>query len=275
MTVNRNAKPLPAPVCAIVGDVLGGYIRYHQPLNRLFYEAGAEGDVPAGNCIDKCQSWLKRLHHDVASPSAVLGKVIENFMEVDESYRAEEQEAGRKKIRDALARFSFSYHTGGLILGADTALPTKSLTQVLKERDLPEIDREFERSLSNVESDPPASITAACSILESLFKIYIEDNGIEMPSDQSLKPLWKLASKHLKLDPSAVEDEDVRKILSGMNSVVDGIGGRRTHVGTAHGHGRQTYQLQARHARLAIHASHTLVAFWLETWDERKRKATL
>jgi len=89
-----------------------------------------------------------------------------------------------------------------------------------------------------------------------------------------LKPLRKAASKHFGLDPSSIEDDDVKKILSGMNSVVDGIGVLRTHAGSAHGHGRKAYRLQARHARLAIHASHTLVGFLIETWDERKQKAT-
>ncbi len=94
-----------------------------------------------------------------------------------------------------------------------------------------------------------------------------------MPSDQSLKPLWKAASKHLGLDPASVGDEDVRKVLSGLNSVVDGIGSLRTHTGSAHGRGRRPYRLQARHARLAIHGSHTLVGFFIETWDERKKAA--
>jgi hypothetical protein len=223
------AKPLPIPVCSIVGGVLGGFVAYHQPLERLFYEAGAAGEVPPGNCIIKCQSWLNRLQEEVPNPAAVLGKVLEEFMEVDNSYQAEAQQTGREKIREVLGRFGLSYHVGGLILGATAALPTKSLTQVLKARDLGEVDKEFERSLTHVESDPPAAITAACSILESLFKVYIEDTGIEMPADQSLKPLWKAASKHLGFDPAAVEDEDVKKILSGMNSVVDGIGSLRTH----------------------------------------------
>lgn len=273
-TVKISAIPLPVPVCSIVGNVLGSYIFNHKSIERLFYEAGAVGDVPLGNCVEKCQGWLKRLHEEVPNPAAVLGKVIEEFMEVDGVLEIDEpQITGRKKIREVLARFGLSYHSGGLILGAATGLPTKSLTQVLKARNLAEVDKEFERSLANVESDPPAAITAACSILESLFKVYIEDNDLEMPTDQSLKPLWKTASKHLGFDPSAVEDEDIKKILSGMISVVDGIGSLRTHGSTAHGHGRRAYRIQARHARLAIHASHTLVGFFLETWDERKRKA--
>ena len=274
MSSAMTAKPLPVPVCSIVGDVLGGFIYHHKTLESIFYQAGAIGEVPLGNCVVKCQTWLKRMHTEVADPAAVLGKVLEEFMEVDRSFQMKAQEEGRKKITEVLGRFGLSYHTGGVILGAANALPTKALKQVLKDRDLAGVDREFDRALTNVEKDPPAAITAACSILESLFKVYIEDNGIDMPADQSLKPLWKVASKHLGLDPAAIEDDDIKKVLSGLNSVVDGIGSLRTHTGSAHGHGRWAYQLQARHARLAIHASHTLVGFFIETWDERKRKAT-
>jgi hypothetical protein len=268
-----DAKPLPVPLCSVVGDVLGNYVFHHKTLEGLFYGAGAMGDVPEGNCVVKCQNWLKRMHQEVADPAAVLGKVLEEFMEVDNLYN-EKQEPGRKRIRETLARFGLSYHQGGLVMGASTALPTKALQEVLKERDLAGVDNEFARSLAHVETDPPAAITAACAILEALFKIYIEDHDeLAMPGDQSVKPLWKTASKHLGLDPAAVEDDDIKKILSGMNSVVDGIGSLRTHAGTAHGRGNRPYRIQARHARLAIHASHTLVGFFLETWDERKRRS--
>ena len=270
---DASVKQIPLAVCSVVGDVLGAIIYHHSRLDTLFYEAGGVGEVPAGNCVVKCQTWLRRMHTEVADPLAVLGKVLEEFMDVGRPYD-ERYEPGRKRIIDTLAKSGLSYHRGGLILGAGSALPTKSLKQVLTERDLTGVDKEFERALANVESDPPTAITAACSILESLFKIYIEDTlGLEKPSDQSLKPLWRAASKHLGLDPSQVEDEDVRKVLSGLNSVVDGIGSLRTHTGSAHGRGRRAYRLSARHARLAIHASHTLVTFFLETWDERNQRA--
>jgi len=259
-------------VCSIVGSVLGVFVYNHQKLEILFYQSGAVGEVPLGNCVVKCQDWLKRMHTEVPDSAAVLGKILEEFMEVDRPFQIEDQQAGRKKITEVLTRFGLSYHQGGLILGAAHALPTKSLKEALQHRDLAGVDKEFERALANVEKDPPAAITAACSILESLFKIYIQDNGIEMPADQSLKPLWKVASKHLGLDPAAIEDDDVKKVLSGLNSVVDGIGSLRTHTGSAHGRGRHAYRLQARHARLSIHASHTLIGFFIETWDERKRR---
>ena len=273
IAATTSAQPLPAPICSVVGNVIGAFIYHHKTLETLFYEVGATGDVPDGNCVTKCQTWLKRMHTDVSDPVAVCGKVIEHFMEVDDrGYHQQSQQDGRKKITDVLARFDLSYHQGGLILGAANALSTKSLKQVLQGRDLASVDKEFDRAVANVEKDPPAAITAACAILEALFKVYIEDNGIEKPPDQSLKPLWKLTSKHLGLDPTAIEDNDAKKVLSGLTSVVDGISSLRTHTGTAHGRGRGVYRPYARHARLAVHASHTLVRFFIETWDERKQR---
>ncbi len=245
--MTTTTKSLPVPVCSVVGDVLGNHIHNHNTLNRLFYDAGAVGEPPSGSCVTKATSWFRRMHEDVPDPAAVLGKALEEFMEVDASYNSETQEVGRQSIREVLGRYGLSYHVGGHIIGAEIALSTKSLTQLLKERNLAAVDKEFERALANVEADPPAAITAACSILESLFKLYIADNGIEMPGEQTLKPLWKVVSKHLGLDASMVEDDDIKRILSGMSSAVDGIGALRTHAGSAHGRGKQLYRVQARH----------------------------
>jgi hypothetical protein len=96
--MNIAVKPLPVPVCSIVGDVLGSLIYHHKTLESLFYQAGAVGEVPAGNCVVKCQTWLKRMHTEVPDPAAVLGKVLEEFMEVDRSFQEEAQTAGRQKV---------------------------------------------------------------------------------------------------------------------------------------------------------------------------------
>ena len=48
-TTSVTAKPLPVPICSIVGDVLGSFIYNHRTLHRLFYQAGAVGEVPPGN----------------------------------------------------------------------------------------------------------------------------------------------------------------------------------------------------------------------------------
>jgi hypothetical protein len=148
------------------------------------------------------------------------------------------------------------------------ATPAQSLEEIIRDRDLPSIHIEFRRALANVEADPPAAITAACAILESLCKVYIGAQGLPMPADQSLKPLWRIVQDHLNLDPARVADADMKRILGGMASVVDGVGAFRTHAGSAHGQGTSPPPVEARHARLAVHAAETLVAFVLETWTK-------
>jgi hypothetical protein len=103
-------------------------------------------------------------------------------------------------------------------------------------------------------------------------RIYIEDENLEMPAAKTIKPLWGVVSKHLGLEPAAMPDDDLKRILSGMSSIVDGVGALRTHAGSAHGAGRKQYRPQSRHARLAINSAHTLAMFILETWEARTRQ---
>lgn len=269
------AGVIPNPVAIVVGDVLGGYYYNHRVIESLFIEKGAPGDPPEGNCVEKITNWLKRASSDPKTdPLGLLGGVLEEFMEVDlaRGTRSDDEHAKqRKRVHDVLARHGLSYAIGGRITGGAGA-PSRSLGTILRDRDMTEVNREFDRALANVEVDPPAAITAACSILESLFKVYIEDEGLPMPKDQSIKPLWKTVQGHLGLDPAAMEDDDLKRILSGMTSVIDGMGAFRTHVSSAHGRGRASYKAVGRHARLALHASHSVAAFVIETWDERKGK---
>ena len=119
-----------------------------------------------------------------------------------------------------------------------------------------------------MERDPPTAITAACAIVESLCKVYIAENGLALPSDQSIRPLWKTVQTHLGLGPQSAVTDDMRQILGGLAGVLNGVGDLRTHAGNAHGKGHEAFQVEPRHARLAVHAAHTLVNFVLETWKD-------
>ena len=264
---------IPNPVAAVVGEVLGSHYYSHRRINVLFMEKGAPGDPPVGNCVDKCTAWLKRASNDPDTDAlGLLGGVLEDFMEVDPFPSDEFRENGRRRIRDIMGRYGMSYHPGGRILGVKSGFPAKALDTILRTGDLPALEVEFSRSLANLETDPGAAITAASAIVEALCKVVIEDDGLPLPSDQSVSPLWKVVAKHLNFDPADVADDDLKRILSGLSSIVHGLGALRTHVGSAHGHGRHAYRPAPRHARLAIHSAHTLTVFTLETWRTRKDK---
>lgn len=269
---------VPFSVRRIVGEVLAASYTYRE-LVTLFIEAGAPGEAPReGNKASMCAAWIKQCSEfkDV-DPFAVLGKALGPFMDSADldPHRGEDAQRvvreGRERIVRILAREGLSYHKRGVVFGQSVSAPSRSLAEIIRDRDLPAVTGEFDRALAAVETDPPAALTAACALLESLCKIYIEDEGLVMPSDQSIKPLWGIVQKHLGLDPAAIPDPDLKPILGGMSAIVDGIGAWRTHSGSAHGRGRAAYRPEPRHARLAVHAAHTLATFVLETWDARRK----
>lgn len=175
----------------------------------------------------------------------------------------------KRKIDTALSRAGLTYYTGGVVSGA-VGSPSKSLDEMIRERDIESVGFEFDRALRNIESSPREAVSAACNLLEAVCKIYIEDEGLELPSKLDLQPVWTIVRKDLGIDTSRVEDRDLKEILSGLIATVNGIGALRTHASSAHGEGRKHYNLEPRHARLAVHGAHTVAVFILESWDKRR-----
>ena len=121
---------IPNAVIAVVADVLGNHLYSHTKIRVLFAGSGAPGDPPGGNCIDECDSWLKRCNNDPETDAFdVLGRVLENYMEVD-TYREEGQEEhpGRLRITETLTRYGLSYSQGGKVLDAGVVPGSSSQT---------------------------------------------------------------------------------------------------------------------------------------------------
>jgi hypothetical protein len=262
---------IPRPLAVVVGEIIGGYYFHHRTIESLFYDAGASGDVPEGSCITKVTEWLIREgKSDPGKSLSLLGRIIEEFMDGDTSRSSADKPKDKAKLEGALSRYSLAYGFGGRIYGAAVTVPSRSLGQKLRELAISEIEEEFNRAHRSVVVDPPSAVTAACAILEALCKAYIAEHGLDLPPSQTIKSLWSVTSKHLKIAPENVEEDDLKRILSGLTSIVDGIGSYRTHAGSAHGHGRRQYKVAARHARLAVHSAHTLCLFVMETWQARR-----
>lgn len=264
---------IPAPVISVVADVSSSR-ETHASLNSLFLYAAAPGDPPDGSKHVKALEWLRRVNKDESvEPLTILGKLIEGYMETPPSIEWDNDTA-REKIQQVLVQTKLQYVQGGKVVSALAPLgaPSRTLETMLKSFDYKAVDEEFSRALLNVDSEPREAVSAASNILESFCKVYIVDNGLEMPSKQDLKPLWTVVRKHLGFDPGVIVDQDLQTILTGLFATVEGIGALRTHASSAHGAGRTSYRLESRHARLAIHAAHTVALFALETWDKRKKQ---
>jgi Abortive infection C-terminus len=254
-------KLIPAPVLSLVADFVADQ-ETHASLDSLFTYAEATGDPPPGSKPVKALTWLRATNKAHPEPLAVLGRIIHQYMEAPEvaqDYKFEdwgdEPESSVKKretvrkIEAALAKSGLQYRTGGHVTDGGMA-PSKTLRELIHGRDLPAIHREFDRAMESVEAKPRDAVSAAANVLESVFKVYIEDNGLTMPDKQDLQPVFKVVRAHLGLDPASIEDQDLQRIITGLFSVVDGIGALRTHASSAHSEGRKGYKLEPRHARL-------------------------
>jgi hypothetical protein len=217
---------IPNPVIAVVAEVIGQHYYSHSKLNTLFMEAGAPSDPPEGNCVQKCLSWLKRANDTLdVDPLKVLGGVLFQFMEIGGggNYYGEALSKARERVRSVLGRCGLTYHESGIVLAGGAATPVASLNEALRHRDLPTLEIEFKRALDTLEQDPPAAVTAASSIFESLFKVILEEEGLPLPQKETIKPLWAAVQDKLGLSPATVSDEDVRRVLSGLTSIVEPV----------------------------------------------------
>jgi len=268
-------RQIPQPVISILSEHMG-FTETHATMNSLFMYADAPGDAPDLSKVAKAQEWLRRINKECDDPLAILGRLIEGYMETEPT---EGRVFGWEppsisfadKMNDLLSRYGLRYLTGGHI-NEGASITSVTLKEAIAKRNIPAVEMEFSRALENIHTDPREAVSAACNIMESTFKVYISDEQLPPPTKQDLQGLWKVVRESLGLDTKAVEDEDLKRILSGLYSLTDGIGALRTHASSAHGAGRKIYNLKPRHARLAINAAHTLTMFILESWDEQKLK---
>lgn len=271
---------IPPSVIGTAAPILADWYT-HAQLNALFDSHGFPGDAPDGNKIEKCRLWLRHGNKELPDALTNFANLIAEMMDAEliPPYRpawdtSEVQEAPdpRDRLLAALAKEGLSYGRGGYIHGASLTGPSKSLGDRLKANSIQTIETEFDRAYKSIEADPPAAVTAACAILEAVCKHCLETEGLELPNKQLLGNLWPLVMQHLGLSPKDMADDDIKQILTGLYSISTGIAALRTHEGSAHGRGsKKTYRIEARHARLSVHAAHTMTMFVLETWEARKK----
>lgn len=142
------------------------------------------------------------------------------------------------------------------------------ISEELSERaetvDFDTVKGEIDRARMNIESDPEIAITAACNILESLFRSIIIERGFSLPDDKSITSLYKEIRKLLGLE----DDEGKSTILKNLAALVQGLGTYRTRKGSAHGRERGYKKPKPSEARLAVNSANSLAMFVLEMWNE-------
>ena len=255
---------------ALVSEIVAAS-ETHASLDGLFADAGAPGVPPSGSKSVKAQAWLRRVNRDESiDPLKVVGRILEPYMEAKLSERdgGHENLKRQARIEGALARAELRYMRGGLVAGV-LGPPSPTLGELTGRRDQTAIDEEFARVLRSTEERPKEAVTAACDILESVFRTHIQDAGLAMPGRRGLQPAWSVL-RQLRFNPRTAEDRDFEEVLGGLVATVRGIAAFAATGRSARGAAGKHDLLEPRHARLAIHAAYTVAAFVLESWDTER-----
>lgn len=125
-------------------------------------------------------------------------------------------------------------------------------------------------------NDPDLAIGTAKELLETCCRTILADRGVPVSKSMDLPQLVKLACKELQLTPDDIPEkakaaETIKRLLSNLGAVAQGIAELRNQYGTGHGKPVGNKGLSSRHAKLAVGASATLAVFLIETHQQRSK----
>jgi hypothetical protein len=196
--------------------------------------------------------------------SHLEGQIENGFEQVEPIFRS---------LRKWIERDGYEYNDGRLVpVGKHHTL--EEISSTTSNFDMPELHRQIERMKSAVEDDPGLAIGTAKELVETTCKTILEERGIQFDDDADITKLVKETRKSLGLIPDAIPNsakgaEMIRRLLSNLGSIAQGLGELRNLYGTGHGKHGKTKGLNPRHARLAVGAASTLALFLFETHQER------
>jgi hypothetical protein len=212
-------------------------------------------------------------------PEDVLPRIIEAAADPrDFIYEPERHTAVLEYLNRALRFDGFELQQQGVrmrLIESGKGVPVLSELAGLSEViNFDTVSRDLDRALTSAATDPEDAVTAACSTVESVCRSIMIELGEPLPAKKDVQGLYNAVKRPLGLSPDRSDIDplianDVRQVLSGLATVIGGVGALRTHGGDAHGREKGFARLDARIARLSIHAASTAALFLIETWQSK------
>lgn len=156
----------------------------------------------------------------------------------------------------------------------------KNLTQDLKTSKIKYIDHSFiqehiEKCDKKInDNDFSGAITNARSLIETIL-LYIEYklSGEDKKFDWDLKSLYKnVATKlNLSVDKNNKIDDSLKKIMSGLFSIVSGIAELGNELGDRHGKAYKNYLTERHHAILVVNSAKSFTEFIFNSYSKQNK----
>lgn len=180
-----------------------------------------------------------------------------------------------ESLKKWLKKDGFIY-TNGKIIHSGHHAPLQDISKTVISLGAYELQLQIERIRNSVDSDPGLAIGTAKELIETTCKMILSEQNIPYSKNDDIVKLVKKTRESLGIIPekileSAKGSEVIKKILSNLGSIAQGLGELRNLYGTGHGKDGKMRGLNPRHARLAVGSAATLVTFLFETYIEKTK----
>jgi len=210
---------------------------------------------------------------DVKKIITVYENVLAHLEETvkSSSYFSEAADKDFRSLKKWLEKDGFVYANGKLSSMGKHVL---DMTETASKFDAPALHRQIDRLRECVNSDPDLAIGTAKELIETTCRTILEDRGIIVDDSWELPRLVKETRQILGLLPDNIPNatkgaEAIKRILSSLGTVAQGLTELRNLYGTGHGRSGKAKGLTSRHARLAVGVASALTTFLLDTHEVR------
>ena len=137
------------------------------------------------------------------------------------------------------------------------------------------VSSQITRMQSALVSEPDVAIGTAKEFVETICKTILQERNIPYDQSEKMPRLVKQVAAAMELIPAGISGEArateaVKRLLSNLSSVSDGLAELRNLYGTGHGKEADARGLELRHARLAVNSGIALAVFLWEVHMETK-----
>jgi hypothetical protein len=134
--------------------------------------------------------------------------------------------------------------------------------------------QEIQRIEAAVDADPALAIGTAKELVETCCKHIAGKLGVTVQPNADMPDIVKPTLKALRLVPEDISEkakgsQTVKRILSNLSQITQGLAGLRNLYGSGHGRNSLHRGLQPRHARLAVACAAAFVEFATSTFNAR------
>lgn len=121
------------------------------------------------------------------------------------------------------------------------------------------------------DKDFEGAVTNARTLIESICLYILEAKSkLKCDYDGNLIKLYKSVASLLKMSPGDYEDDNLRQILSGVFSIINGVSGLRNAFSDSHGSApsKTIYKIDERHAILTVNLAKTITEYLFLSYEK-------